>query len=209
MNQNKGLDYSYYLNVLLVGDSKVGKSSIFNRITKNSKYEWNDTFDPTIGVDFFPYYGNFADTNVKVVVWDLSGNERFLHVTQTYFSGAHGIMYIYDITDMTSFQNIEKWGELQKRKCYGNVKRVLVGNKCELDKERIVSFDEGKEKADKLGMQFFEVSAKMQIGIKKAFASLVQDIVEEMKNETKHEKQKSDKIILSPDPSIQPNSRCF
>ena len=42
-------EYDYLFKLLLIGNSNVGKSSLLFRYVENT---WNDTFVPTIGVDF-------------------------------------------------------------------------------------------------------------------------------------------------------------
>lgn len=43
---------------------------------------------------------------------------------------------------------------------------ILVGNKCDMEDERVISFERGKQLADQLGVEFFETSAKENINVK-------------------------------------------
>ena len=94
---------------------------------------------------------------------------------------------VYDITDRQSFQDIETWlGEVRQH-ASPNIVKILVGNKCDLKDQRQVSYEEGKQFADSLGMQFLETSAKEKINIDEAFMTLTKAIlptVPENKRET-------------------------
>ena len=84
---------------------------------------------------------------------------------------------VYDITDRQSFQDIENWlGEVRQH-ASPNIVKILVGNKCDLKDQRQVSYQEGKEFAESLGMQFLETSAKDKINIDEAFLTLTKAIL--------------------------------
>merc|ERR1712110_968384 len=151
-------DYDYLFKVLIIGNSCVGKSNILLRFSENVFHE---SFLPTIGVDFKIKNVEVNDKVVKLHIWDTAGQERFKTITATYYKGAHGIILVYDITDRQTFQDIENWlGEIQQH-ASPNVAKLLVGNKCDLESERQVKWEEGKQYADSLGIGFLETSAHL------------------------------------------------
>ena len=161
-------DYDYLFKTLIIGNSCVGKSNILLRFSENVFHE---SFLPTIGVDFKIKNVDVNDKLVKLHIWDTAGQERFKTITATYYKGAHGIILVYDITDRQSFQDIDNWlGEIQTH-ANPNVAKLLIGNKCDLENERAVSAQEGKEYAESLGMNFLETSAKNKINIEETFKS--------------------------------------
>ena len=84
---------------------------------------------------------------------------------------------VYDITDRQSFQDVENWlGEVRQH-ASPNIVKILVGNKSDLKDQRQVSYQEGKEFADSLGMQFLETSAKEKMNIDEAFLTLTKAIL--------------------------------
>eukprot|EP01017_Pseudomicrothorax_dubius_P041633 TRINITY_DN6678_c0_g1_i2.p1 TRINITY_DN6678_c0_g1~~TRINITY_DN6678_c0_g1_i2.p1 ORF type:complete len:205 (+),score=46.67 TRINITY_DN6678_c0_g1_i2:143-757(+) len=166
-------DYDYLFKLLLVGNSAVGKSSILLRFTDNI---FNDSFLPTIGVDFKIRTYNVGGKQAKLQIWDTAGQERFKTITSTYYKGAHGIMLVYDVTDRQSFRDVENWVQEVEKQASENVVKVLIGNKCDLDKERQVTFDEGKEYADSIGIKFLETSAKAATNIDKVFQTVANEI---------------------------------
>ena len=80
-------------------------------------------------------------------------------------------MVVYDITDRDSFEHVKNWMADVDKFAKEGVLRILVGNKCDLDSKRLVSFDNGKELADKYGIKFLETSAKETVNIDELFVS--------------------------------------
>ena len=98
---------------------------------------------PTIGVDFKIRTIDVDGKTIKLQIWDTAGQERFKTITSSYYKGAHGIIVTYDITDRESFTAVQTWmGEVEKH-ASDNISRILVGNKCDLEDQRAVSFEEG------------------------------------------------------------------
>ncbi|KAI3368625.1 hypothetical protein L3Q82_025624 [Scortum barcoo] len=63
---------------------------------------------------------------------------------------------------------------------WDNAQVLLVGNKCDMDDERVVSGDRGRQLSEHLGFEFFEASAKDNINVKQTFERLVDIICEKM-----------------------------
>ncbi|KAM3136561.1 hypothetical protein pb186bvf_011364 [Paramecium bursaria] len=166
-------DYDYLFKILLIGNSAVGKSSLLLRF---SDQIFSDSFLPTIGVDFKIRTFDLSGKSVKMQIWDTAGQERFKTITASYYKGAHGIILTYDITDKQSFKDIENWLAEVEKHASENVVRLLVGNKSDLESKRAVTFEEGKEFADSLGIKFIEASAKANNNVDKAFMTLANDI---------------------------------
>ena len=167
-------DYEYVFKILIVGNSCAGKTNILCRFSDN---QFHESFLPTIGVDFRIKGIDVDNKSVKLQIWDTAGQERFKTITATYYKGAHGCILVYDITDRQSFQDIENWlGEVRQH-ASPNIVKILVGNKSDLKDQRQISYQEGKEFADSLGMQFLETSAKESLNIAEAFSTLTKAIL--------------------------------
>ena len=167
-------DYDYLFKVLLIGNSSVGKSSLLLRFVDN---QWSDLFVPTIGVDFKIRTMEIDNKNVKLQIWDTAGQERFKNITASYYRGAHGIFVVYDISDTESFKNINNWLIEIEKNANKNVYKILVGNKCDLEDKRTVSYQQGKELAETYGMQFIETSAKSNTNVDEAFQLLGREVM--------------------------------
>ena len=84
------------------------------------------------------------DKRLKLQIWDTAGQERFKTITSTYYKGAHGIIIVYDVTDKESFRAVENWITELEKHASENVNKMLVGNKCDLEDKRQVTFAEGQ-----------------------------------------------------------------
>ena len=166
-------DYDYLFKLLLIGNSAVGKSSLLLRFSDNI---FNDSFLPTIGVDFKIRTFDLNNKTVKLQIWDTAGQERFKTITSSYYKGAHGIIMVYDITDKQSFKDIDNWLAEVEKHASENVNKLLVGNKCDLESNRQVSYEEGKAYADQLGIKFIETSAKESKNVDSAFFTMANEI---------------------------------
>lgn len=171
-------DYDYLLKLLFVGDSGVGKSSMLLKFTDNT---FNDTFISTIGVDFKIKSITVCDKTVKLQIWDTAGQERFRTITSSYYRGAHAVIIVYDITNRSTFANVDRWLSEIKKYSQDNVLIFLVGNKSDL-KERKVSKEEGQDWADRHEVLFFETSAKNGEHIDDLFNKLAECLCKRMEN---------------------------
>ncbi|KAJ5077379.1 ras family-domain-containing protein [Anaeramoeba ignava] len=167
--ENKS-NYDLLFKYVLIGDSKVGKSNILTRYIDEKFY---DAHVATIGIEFAIKTIEIENQKVKLQIWDTAG--------QAYYRGSYGILLVYDITNETSFQNIEeKWIKTIKQNTNENVQIILIGNKCDLEEKRQISKEYAQEFADKLEIPFYEVSAKDNINIDNIFNSLTSNILENL-----------------------------
>ncbi|KAM8819487.1 ras-related protein Rab-18-like isoform 2-T2 [Rhynchonycteris naso] len=121
------------LKILIIGESGVGKSSLFLRFT-------DDTFVPelaaTIGVDFKVKTISVDGNKAKLAIWDTTGQERFKTFTPSYYRGAQGVILVYDVTRRDTFVKLDNWlNELETYCTRNDIVNMLVGNKT--DKENL------------------------------------------------------------------------
>ena len=86
-------------------------------------------------------------------------------------------MLVYDITDLESFQNLNSWLIEIEKNASKNVYKILVGNKCDMESERKVTFEQGKDFATQYGMKFFETSAKDSTNVAEAFITMTKEVI--------------------------------
>jgi len=151
----------------------VGKSCMLLRFADNS---FTDSYISTIGVDFKIRTIELDGKRVKLQIWDTAGQERFKTITTSYYRGAHGLIIVYDITSMESFNSIKKWLVDVERFASPNVLNLIVGNKSDLAARRAVDHKVAKKFADDLGIPFIEASAKDSVNIEEAFIQLASNI---------------------------------
>merc|ERR1711959_158243 len=135
----------------------VGKSCLLFRFADDT---YTESYISTIGVDFKIRTIKLEGKTIKLQIWDTAGQERFRTITSSYYRGAHGIIVVYDITDVDSFANVKQWLKEIDRYACENVNKLLVGNKCDLGSKRAVDKKAAQEFADKNGITFLETSAK-------------------------------------------------
>lgn len=169
--------YDYLFKVLLVGDSAVGKSCLLMRFTAD---RFDEVTTSTIGVDFRVKYLTLGGRRVKLTVWDTAGQERFRTLTSSYYRGAQGIIFVYDVTRRDTFEDLERiW--MKEVDIYSNIEdavKMVVANKVDLQSTRAVSTEEGHAFARDNGCLYVETSAKVNIAVGQAFEELVQKILE-------------------------------
>ena len=184
------LEYDYLFKYLLIGNFGVGKSCLLIRFT-DGYYE--EGFITTIGRDFNIKTLIIEGKSVKLQVWDTVGQNRFSNISPSYYRRVHGIMMVYDITDIDSFLNLDSWIKEIEKNASKDVYKILVGNKNDLEKDRKVTFEKGKEFANLHGMKFIETSAKENINVEEAFKEMTKDIINSLK--TVNEKQNTNFVI--------------
>ncbi|KMZ58530.1 Ras-related protein RIC1 [Zostera marina] len=170
-------EYDYLFKLLLIGDSGVGKSCLLLRFADDSYLE---SYISTIGVDFKIRTVEQDGKTIKLQIWDTAGQERFRTITSSYYRGAHGIIVVYDVTDQESFNNVKQWLNEIKKYASDNVNKLLVGNKCDMTSERVVSYEMGKAFADEIGIAFLETSAKNATNVEQAFMTMAADVKDRM-----------------------------
>ena len=186
-------EYDHIFKVLLLGNSDVGKSSLILRYVDQV---WSDTFVPTIGVDFKVKTLEIDNKQIKMQIWDTAGQERFRNVISSYFRGSHGILLIYDITNRDSFKNLENWLIEIEKNASQNVLKILIGNKNDLVNDREIQSEEGQAFANRNGMEFIEISAKMNTNVTEAFEALAK-LMMKFNSENKNVLNKNEPKTLS------------
>ena len=159
----------------LLGDSMVGKTSIFKKISTGDFYLQSiatigtdkrtmDYNDIEIEID-----GKIEKKNFSVSLFDTAGQERFRSITKNYIKGSDGIILIYDITNRESFEHVEMWlnsiKEVLSDWKASDYLILLLGNKLDLvEQEQIdrkVEINEAQNKCKNSGIQWGgECSAK-------------------------------------------------
>jgi len=172
-------DYDLLFKLLLIGDSGVGKSCLLLRFADDA---WSDTYISTIGVDFKIRTLDIDGKVVKLQIWDTAGQERFRTITSSYYRGSNGIVVVYDITDMTSFNNVKQWMTEIRTYAREDVSRFIVGNKSDLAAQRAVPTDTGMSFAQSQGVPFLETSAKNSENVNRLFTDMTKEIMARQPN---------------------------
>ncbi|RXN22887.1 ras-related Rab-19-like protein [Labeo rohita] len=165
----------FLFKIILIGDSNVGKTCVIHSFKSGL---FSDSQHNTIGVDFTVRTIDIDGKRVKMQVWDTAGQERFRTITQSYYRSAHGAMIAYDLTRRPTFESLPHW--IQGVEQYGaaNVVFVLIGNKCDLEAQRQVLFEDACTLAERTGaLAALETSAKQHRNIEEAFELMARELI--------------------------------
>lgn len=190
--------------LVIVGNSGSGKSSLLQRF---ADHDYRDSHTPTIGVDFKMRTVQIGTKQIKLSTFDTAGTERFHSIISSYYRGADAIIFVYDIGDEQSYQDIDMWLKEVEYHAAEGVKQILIGNKCDLPPEKkFVDSTRAKIFAEENKMLFYEASAKQNINVDELFLSIASEIDNARSSElaTKDEK----KIHISSEPVKMQKSRC-
>jgi Ras-related protein Rab-8A len=108
--------------------------------------------------------------NIKMQIWDTAGQERFKTITESYYKGAAGVIFVYSVTDRKTFDNLANWIKQVNESHPDTLTKIIVGNKCDCkDNERQVSAGEASKFAKSCGIEHIETSAKENINVNELF----------------------------------------
>jgi len=162
------------LKILVLGDGGTGKTTLLHRYVNR---EFIDTTIMTIGVEFFTKQILIDSTNVSLILWDITGQDRFRHMIAKYMSGASGALILFDMTNMNSFVDIGKWMNLVYD-FYENLPIILVAAKCDLEEFSTVNDKDAQKTKEKYKMtDFIKTSSKTGLNVDLAFEKLAQHAI--------------------------------
>ena len=170
--------------IMMIGDAGVGKTSLLLRYVDDT---FSTDLESTIGVDFkLKNYTN-GGKSAQLQVWDTAGQEAQSKTLNTFtsscFRGAHAMVLVYDISDEASFSDVHSWllevNKYGKEECF----KILIGNKTDLEAERVVSTEQAENYATDLGIPFFETSAATGDNVESAFAAIAEELISRVKKE--------------------------
>jgi len=152
--------------LVFLGEQSVGKTSLITRFMYDS---FDNTYQATIGIDFLSKTMYLEDRTVRLQLWDTAGQERFRSLIPSYIRDSSVAVVVYDITNVNSFQQTNKWIDDVRAERGNDVIIMLVGNKTDLAEKRQVATESGEAKAKELNVMFIETSAKAGHNVKQLF----------------------------------------
>ena len=167
------------LKILILGDSSVGKTSL---LLKYADGYFPTIYVATIGVEYKIKKININGADINLQIWDTAGQERFRSITKNFMKGADGIMYVYDITQKSSFDNLKSWIRSSEESTEG-FKKLIAGNKSDLEIDRVVQNESLTKYCEDKNIKGLEVSAKTGSKVNEAFETLARLIVGKMSKE--------------------------
>ena len=160
------------ITILTLGGREVGKTSLVLKYTDNT---FNEKYISTIGIEFKEKYLEKNGENFKLRLVEpstLVTNQNLINLE------CDGIIFLYDITNKNSFDNISEYIEIFQKQKRENFPMILLGNKIDKEADREISKEAGEELAKAKGINFSEISAKEGTNVNKAVDSLINQIFE-------------------------------
>ncbi|EGC35932.1 Rab GTPase [Dictyostelium purpureum] len=167
--------------VVLLGEGCVGKTSIVLRYIQNT---FNDKHLMTQHAGFFQKNININGKRVCLTIWDTAGQERFHALGPIYYRGSQGALVVYDITDNDSFIKAKNWIKELKTMLGNDISLCIIGNKCDLEKTRVITLAEAEAYAKSVGAIHYSTSAKLNKGIEDLFLDLTRRMLSNVSTST-------------------------
>ena len=172
----------FVFKISVIGDGAVGKTSLIKKYTKG---EFNEQYIMTLGAQFTEHETVVQETPIKLVFWDVAGQESFSQLRKGFYTGSRACIIVFSHEENeqgeNSFNNISKWLNDIKKNC-GNLPIILFGNKIDLIKniDKIAQdkdYPKSNDNIDKMveGYNFlgyYLTSALTGIGVNEAFQVL-------------------------------------
>ncbi len=178
MKEEEILEYVFKLSV--VGSYATGKTSLINQYVDRT---FSKDYKPTLGASIIAkdleLEHKKMETLIRLVIWDIAGQEKYETVRSLYYQGCIAGIFVYDITRRPTFEEIQnKWINDFKKYAQSKSLFILIGNKCDLEENRQVTQEEGEELAKTIGaIDFIETSAKTGENVNSMFVHLVEAIL--------------------------------
>ena len=203
--------YDISFKIIVIGDSGVGKSCLTTQAVRNNFEEF---YTATIGFEFLTFNMRINNNVLKLQIWDTCGQEVYKSLITNFYRNSSLALILYAINNMDSFKHAETWLNELKAQANPNVKIFLVGNKSDLEDERVVSKEDGERFREEKNLdKFIETSAKTGENARGALLEaaklLYKDYLKAKKNlESNNDNQKGDKLERKK-PKNEGGKKCF
>ncbi|KAI8920733.1 small GTPase superfamily [Entophlyctis helioformis] len=184
--------------IVVVGGGGVGKSALTIQFIQS---QFVDEYDPTIE-DSYRKQCVIEQETALLDVLDTAGQEEYSAMREQYMRSGEGFLLVYSITSRSSFEEIQTfYQQILRVKDRDWIPMVLVGNKCDLEHERVVSQQEGRDMAKNMRAKFLEASARSRVNVDEAYYTLVRSIRDDnkrpsMANLAEKKKKKKTKCLV-------------
>ncbi|TFG28976.1 GTP-binding protein [Candidatus Thorarchaeota archaeon] len=162
---------SYLFKIVFLGEGAVGKTSLVGRFVYDS---FEGDYLATIGTDIHLKMVQVEDTLVKLVIWDIAGQDNFAQLRRAYYMNASGAFFVFDTTRSETITRIDEWINAL-RAVTGDIPLVLLENKVDL--ESAISKNAKDEVISKHNVKLIPTSAKEDTNVEEAFKEMTAKIL--------------------------------
>lgn len=160
--------------ILVVGEGGVGKTALCERIHSGN---FDQKYNPTCGSDFYNAVIQIKGEDVKLNIFDMSGNPEFVEVRNEFYKETQALIVAFDITSKKSFDALDMW--LREANKYGGeaLPVWIVGCKVDMASKRAVEKAAAMEWTKSRSFKgYFEVSAMYGNDVNELFSDIVSKI---------------------------------
>merc|ERR1712000_503864 len=174
--------------IVVLGSGGVGKSALTVQFVQGIFVE---KYDPTIE-DSYRKQVEVDNQQCMLEILDTAGTEQFTAMRDLYMKNGQGFVLVFSIIAQSTFNDLPDLREqiLRVKDC-DDVPMVLVGNKCDLNDQRVISTEQGEDLARKFGgCAFLEASAKTKTNVDEIFYNLIRQINKKLPDADLNRKKK-------------------
>lgn len=157
-----------------------------------------ESYDPTIE-DSYRKQIDIDGRPCDLEILDTAGVAQFTAMRELYIKSGRGFLLVYSVTDENSLKELISLREQVMRiKDTENVPMVLVGNKCDLEEDRVVSVEDGIRVSQEWGrVPFYETSARDRTNIDEVFSDVLRQIMKKEATILAEKKEQKEKNKLT------------
>jgi small GTP-binding protein len=165
--------------IMVGGDGGVGKTTLLRKYVTGT---FSTDTHMTIGIEFHVKQMVHEGQPYSLQLWDLGGQDRFRFMLSSYCLGATGALLLFDLTRMSSLDDLGEWVSEVLRKQNPALPILCCGTKADVVEDRSVPYDMGVSTAKALNcFGYAEVSAKTGQNVERVFELLVDKIIKTKK----------------------------
>ncbi|XP_002667614.6 EF-hand calcium-binding domain-containing protein 4B [Danio rerio] len=177
--------------VVLVGNSSVGKTSLLRRFCDDCFHSGTCA---TVGIDYSVKTLSVDNSQIALQMWDTAGQERYRSITKQFFRKADGVVVVYDITNEQTFTAVRQWLASVQEGAGEDIPIMLLGNKTDLDSQRVIPLGLGEKLAKDFQLMFYECSAFSNHNVTDSMIHMARIL----KEQEDREKEKTVSLVDSP-----------
>ena len=178
-----------FIKVILIGESGVGKTNLIN-VCSGREFDENEKSTLTAS-----YIKKKIDVNGDIHIlslWDTIGNEKLKNLTKLFFKNSKIVVFVYDITSKSSFEELVSWEKDVKEMLGDDIIKGVVGNKQDLYFDEEVKENEGMEHAQNIGAKFLLTSAKNDA---ESFSKFLKELLIDYLDKNKNKKREKSIVL--------------
>jgi len=159
--------------IVVLGAGGVGKSCLTVQFVQGIFVE---KYDPTIE-DSYRKLVEVDNDSYMLEILDTAGTEQFTAMRDLYMKNGQGFVLVYSIIAQSTFNDLpELRDQILRVKDTDKVPMVLVGNKCDLADQRVITSEQGENLSKRFDCRFVEASAKTKHNVEQIFYDLIRQI---------------------------------